>query len=135
MNADTASADAASWVESDCRGLVRLSMRTRGTAVLVHADGELDLNCGASWERQLSNAAGAVRPPGPLVVDLTALRFLGCCGIPALLAALATCQDKDVPLRLMTEAGSLVARTIQITTPDGAFDVRTTMVAALAQAA
>jgi hypothetical protein len=54
---------------------------------------------------------------------------------PALLAARATCRDKDVPLRLVTEAGSLVARIIQITTPDGAFDVRPTMVAALAHAA
>jgi hypothetical protein len=35
----------------------------------------------------------------------------------------------------VTEAGSLVARTIQITTPGGAFDVRPTMLAALAHAA
>jgi anti-sigma B factor antagonist len=135
MNVHTQAADTAGWRESGCHGLLRLNIRTRGTAVLLHAGGVLDLNCVTGWERQLSNAAGAVRPPGPLVVDLTALGLLGCCGVPALLAARATCRDKDIPLRLVTEAGSLVARTIQITTPDGAFDVRPTMVAALAHAA
>jgi anti-anti-sigma factor len=69
---------------AQARSTLRATTERCDLAVIVSAGGELDASNDAVWRRLLSEAAAAAAPPGPLVVDISGLDFMGCCAYSAL---------------------------------------------------
>ena len=69
---------------AQARSTLRATTERSGSAVIVSAGGELDASNDATWRRLLSEASAAAGPPGPLVIDISGLDFMGCCAYAAL---------------------------------------------------
>jgi anti-anti-sigma factor len=84
------------------RSTLRATTERFDLAVIVSAGGELDASNDAVWRRLLSEAAAAAAPPGPLVVDISGLDFIGCCAYAALAEEAQRCRDRGVEMRLVS---------------------------------
>lgn len=82
--------------------MLRATTRRSGSAVIIYAGGAIDASNVATWGRLLSEAAAVTAPPGPFVVDVNGLDFMGCCAFEALAAEAATCRDRQVDLRVVS---------------------------------
>jgi anti-anti-sigma factor len=51
----------------------------------------------------LSEASAAAGPPGPLVIDISGLDFMGCCAYAALAEASERSRDRGVEMRLVSD--------------------------------
>lgn len=80
----------------------------RGDAVVVTAQGEVDLSTAAQFATALAEAAGRDRR---LVADLDDLRFLGSAGLAVLVSAAA----EDDRLVVVAGEGSIARRAITAT--------------------
>jgi anti-anti-sigma factor len=96
---------------AQARNTLRTTSERIGLAVLVSAGGELDASNEATWRRLLSEAAAAAGPPGPLVVDVSGLDFIGCCAYAALAEEAERCRQRGVEVRLVSNQ-SAVSRII-----------------------
>ena len=67
---------------AQARSTLRATTERCDLAVIVSAGGELDASNDAAWRRLLSEAAAAAAPPGPLVVDISGLDFMGAAHTP-----------------------------------------------------
>ncbi|GAB2705931.1 anti-sigma factor antagonist [Nocardia thraciensis] len=83
----------------------------RGPALLLRAQGEVDACTLPTWKHLLDAAAAAVTAPGPLVVDLEQLDFIGCRAFAALADEAARCRRRGIDLHLVSTA-SIVPRII-----------------------
>jgi anti-anti-sigma factor len=81
---------------AQARSTLRATTERCDLAVIVSAGGELDASNDAVWRRLLSEAAAAAAPPGPLVVDISGLDFMGCCAYSALAEEAELCRDRGV---------------------------------------
>jgi anti-anti-sigma factor len=81
-------------------------------AVIVSAGGELDASNDDTWRRLLSEASAAAGPPGPLVIDLSGLDFMGCCAYAALAEESERSRDRDIEMRLVSNQ-PVVARIVR----------------------
>jgi len=92
---------------------------------VLRISGELDI---ATTPRLLQIALedGEHDPPPRLVLDLDGVTFLGSCGLRALLAC-----DEARTLRLVGVSRAVVARPLQITGLDVAFEIHPDVAAAL----
>jgi anti-anti-sigma factor len=85
------------------RRLRRQSIRSRrGPAVLIYAGGEIDACNEQTWRHLVSEAAGVVTAPGPLIVDVTGLDFMGCCAFAVLAEEAENLRRRGVELRLVS---------------------------------
>lgn len=84
------------------RSSLRATTERSGMAVIVNAGGELDASNEAIWRRLLTEAAAAVGPPGPLVIDTSGLDFMGCCAYAALAEEAERCRRRGIELRLVS---------------------------------
>jgi len=82
--------------------------------MVVHVVGEVDLagvhilvDCLTVVEKQL-------QAPGPLVINLTDVLFLGSAGLTALIGSQKRCQNTGIDLRVVTGTHN-IARTITLT--------------------
>lgn len=80
-------------------------------AVIVRARGEVDIFTVPLLAEQLLLATDTVRPPGPVVVDLTGVHFFASRGIAALVMAQQLCQELGVDFRVV--AGRVVRRPLR----------------------
>jgi anti-anti-sigma factor len=87
---------------AQARSTLRMTTERSGLAVIVSAGGELDASNEATWRRLLNEAAAAAGPPGPLVVDISGLDFMGCCAYAALAEEAERCSRRGVQLRLVS---------------------------------
>jgi anti-anti-sigma factor len=87
---------------AQARSTLRATTERCDMAVIVSAGGELDASNDKVWRRLLSEAATAAGPPGPLVVDLSGLDFMGCCAYSALAEEADRCRDRGVEMRLVS---------------------------------
>ena len=87
---------------AQARSTLRMTTERSGLAVIVSAGGELDASNEATWRRLLNEAAAAAGPPGPLVVDISGLDFMGCCAYAALAEEAERCSQRGVQLRLVS---------------------------------
>jgi anti-anti-sigma factor len=97
---------------AQARSTLRMTTERIDLAVIVTAGGELDASNEATWRRLLSEAAAAAGPPGPLVVDVSGLDFMGCCAYAALAEEAERCRHHGVQLRLVSSQ-SVVARVVE----------------------
>jgi anti-anti-sigma factor len=91
-------------------GLRTVTKRT-GSSVIVHVDGDIDASNESAWQDVLSRGAAETVAPGPFVIDVCDLDFMGSCGYAALAHEAELCRNRGVTLRLVT-CQPIVARTI-----------------------
>ncbi|PXY21862.1 hypothetical protein BAY59_30485 [Prauserella coralliicola] len=72
-----------------------------GTTLVVRVKGEVDLCTGPELEQHLQHAFADVRPPEPLVVDLSGVAFIGSCGLTLLLRLHDTAESKGSSLHIV----------------------------------
>lgn len=87
---------------AQARSTLRMTTERIDVAVIVSAGGELDASNEGTWRRLLSEAGAAAGPPGPLVVDINGLDFMGCCAYAALAEEAEHCRQRGVELRLVS---------------------------------
>jgi anti-anti-sigma factor len=82
-----------------------------GSAVVVHVGGDIDASNESVWRRLVSRSAAIAIAPGPFVIDLRALEFMGSCAYSALASEAVQCRRRGVNVRLVG-GHPVVARTI-----------------------
>jgi anti-anti-sigma factor len=86
----------------DPHSTLRATTDRRGGAVLISAGGEIDACNECTWRNLVSEAGRVVIPPGPFVVDVTGLDFMGCCAFTVLTDEARRCRQRGIELRLVT---------------------------------
>ncbi|GAB3033066.1 anti-sigma factor antagonist [Mycobacterium bourgelatii] len=105
-----ASARLSSHVSEPHSGL-RAVTECTGSAVVVQVGGDIDASNENVWRRLVSRSAAIAIAPGPFIIDLRELEFMGSCAYAVLAQEAVRCRRRGVSLRLV--AGQpIVARTI-----------------------
>lgn len=86
----------------DSRSTLRATTARDGPAVLVRAGGDIDAHNERIWRHLMSEAAGATTPPGPFIVDVTGVDFMGSCAFAVLADEAEWCRRRGVELRLVS---------------------------------
>lgn len=118
----------------DPHSTLRATTDRNGAAVLINAGGEVDACNEHTWRRLVSEAASVVIPPGPFVVDVTGLDFMGCCAFAALADEAHRCRDRGIELRLVSHE-PIVTRIVDACGLNAVLPIYPTADAALASAA
>lgn len=82
-----------------------------GSAVVIHVGGAIDASNQSSWQCLVGQSASLAIAPGPFVVDVRDLEFMGSGGYGVLAREAEQCQRRGVNLRLVSSQ-PVVARTI-----------------------
>ncbi|OBG25275.1 anti-anti-sigma factor [Mycobacterium sp. 852002-51057_SCH5723018] len=93
------------------RSTLRATTDRSGPAVLINAGGEVDACNENTWRQLVSEAANVVIAPGPFVVDVTGLDFMGCCAFAVLAEEARRCNERGIELRVVSR-DPIVARII-----------------------
>ena len=118
----------------DPNSTLRATADRSGPAVLIYAGGEVDACNEHTWRQLVSEVAGVVAAPGPLVVDVTGLEFMGCCAFAVLAKEAQRCQDRGIELRLVSRE-PIVARIVDACGLSRVLPIYPTADSALASAA
>ncbi|BBX60840.1 anti-sigma factor antagonist [Mycobacterium saskatchewanense] len=105
-----------------------------GPAVLINAGGEVDACNERTWRQLVSEAATVVIAPGPFIVDVTGLDFMGCCAFAALADEARRCRERGVELRLVSHE-PIVTRIVDACGLNRALPIYPTVDSALGAAA
>ncbi|CFE39239.1 arsenic-transport integral membrane protein ARSC [Mycobacterium tuberculosis] len=76
----------------DPHSTLRATTDGSGAALLIHAGGEIDGRNEHLWRQLVTETAAGVTAPGPLIVDVTGLDFMGCCAFAALADEAQRCR-------------------------------------------
>lgn len=95
----------------DPHGGIRAVTECTGSAVVVQVGGDIDASNEAMWRRLITRSAAIAIAPGPFVIDLRELEFMGSCAYAVLAQEAVRCRRRGVSLRLVTSQ-PIVARTI-----------------------
>ena len=82
-----------------------------GSAVVIHLGGDIDASNESVWQHMVSRTASIAVAPGPFVIDVRSLDFMGSCAYAALANEAVRCGRRGVNLRLVSNQ-PVVARTI-----------------------
>lgn len=96
---------------SDPHSGLRAVTECAGSAVVVHVGGEIDASNEAAWQRLVNRSAAIAIAPGPFVIDIRDLEFMGSCAYAVLAQESVRCRRRGVSLRLVSNQ-PIVARTI-----------------------
>jgi anti-anti-sigma factor len=118
---------------SDPRSTLRATIQRTGAAVVVLAGGEVDASNEHTWSQLIGEAAAVATGPGPFIVDVTGLDFMGCCAFAVLAAEAERCRHRGVELRLVS-CDYPVARLIRAGNLDGVLPLHPTTDSALSTA-
>jgi anti-anti-sigma factor len=118
----------------DPHSTLRATTDRCGAAVLINAGGEVDACNEHTWRHLVSEAASVVTPPGPFVVDLTGLDFMGCCAFAVLAEQAQRCRRRGIQLRLVSRQ-RIVARIVDVCGLSRVLPIYPTADSALATAA
>jgi anti-anti-sigma factor len=84
------------------RGVLRAVAQRDGTTVTVYAGGEVDAANENNWQQVLREAAAATPPPGPLVIGIDGLDFMGSCAFTALAEQADHCRRRGIRMCLVS---------------------------------
>jgi anti-anti-sigma factor len=115
----------------DRRSTLRATTDRSGPAVIIYAGGEVDACNEDTWRHLVGEAAKQVNPPGPFVVDVSGLDFMGCCAFSVLAEEAERCRKRGVDLRVASHQ-PIVARIIEACGLSGELPVYPTADSALA---
>jgi anti-anti-sigma factor len=96
---------------SGTRPALRASTRHHGRAVIITVAGEVDAGNEGDWRHLLAQMAAAAAAPGPVVVDVRGLSFMGSCAYSGLARQAERCRRRGVTLCLVA-THPVVARTV-----------------------
>lgn len=99
-------------VETGNQGLLKITPVETGTAVVLAAAGEVDLDTGPRLRSALSDLLEQAKPV-PVVVDLTDVSFLGSTGIAVLVDAHWQAAQLHIPLTIVVAPEGPVHRTLR----------------------
>ncbi len=104
-----------------------------GPVVIIRAGGEVDAANEHTWRSLVEEAAAVATPPGPFIVDINGLDFIGCCAFAILADESERCRRRGIALRLVScDPG--VARVIQACNLGGVLPLHPTVDTALTTA-
>jgi anti-sigma B factor antagonist len=103
-------------------------IRTERGATVLALRGDVDVAKGLGLRDILGDLLGG--PPGPLVVDLTDVRFLDSSGVGLLVTSHRRAAEDSRPFAV-AGAGDAVRRTLQLTRTDRILNLHDTLGAAL----
>jgi anti-anti-sigma factor len=86
----------------DPHSTLRAVTQRSGGVVIIRAGGEVDAANEDTWRRLVEEAAAVATPPGPFIVDINGLDFMGCCAFAVLAAESDRCRGRGVALRLVS---------------------------------
>jgi anti-anti-sigma factor len=118
----------------DPNGTLRATTDRRGPAVLINAGGEIDASNEHTWRHLVCEAASLVTSPGPFIVDVTGLDFMGCCAFAVLAEGAKRCHRRGIDLRLVSHQ-PIVARIVDACGLSGVLPIYPTTDSAFAAAA
>ncbi|BCI88151.1 anti-sigma factor antagonist [Mycobacterium kansasii] len=95
----------------DAQSGLRAVTESTGSAVVVHVGGDIDASNEAVWQRLVTRSAAIAVAPGPFVIDVRDLEFMGSCAYAVLAQESVRCRRRGVNLRLVSNQ-PIVARTI-----------------------
>ena len=104
--------------------LLTVDVGTRGDVVVVSVRGELDLATVPVLRERLDNLGQ--KAGSRLVVDLTALTFIGSAGLALLVDLHNRCKEQNTSLAIVA-TGSVVPRAIQVTALDQVLSVHSSV--------
>lgn len=96
----------------DPHSTLRATTDRSAAAVLIYAGGEIDACNEDTWRQLLGEAAIGADAPGPFVVDVSGLDFMGCCAFAALAEEAERCRERGIELRLVSHQ-PFVARIVE----------------------
>jgi anti-anti-sigma factor len=96
----------------DPHSTLRATTQRNGPVVVIRAGGQVDASNEHTWHRLVFEAASVATQPGPFVVDVNGLDFMGCCAFAVLAAEAERCRRRGVELRLVS-CDPCVARVIE----------------------
>ncbi|CKU47336.1 anti-anti-sigma factor [Mycobacterium tuberculosis] len=96
---------------SDLHSGLRAVTECTGSAVVVHVGGDIDASNEVAWQRLVSKSAAIAIAPGPFVIDIRDLDFMGSCAYAVLAQESVRCRRRGVNMRLVSNQ-PIVARTI-----------------------
>ena len=96
----------------DPHSTLRATTQRNGPVVIVRAGGEVDASNEHIWHQLVGEAAAVATQPGPFVVDVNGLAFMGCCAFAVLAAEAERCRRRGIALRLVS-CDPAVARVIE----------------------
>lgn len=96
---------------SDLHSGLRAVTGCTGSAVVVHVGGDIDASNEVAWQRLVSKSAAIAIAPGPFVIDIRDLDFMGSCAYAVLAQESVRCRRRGVNMRLVSNQ-PIVARTI-----------------------
>lgn len=96
----------------DPHSTLRATTDRSGAAVLIHAGGEVDACNERIWRQLVGEGAAAASAPGPFVVDVAGLDFMGCCAFAVLADEAERCRRRGIELRLVSRR-PIVARIVK----------------------
>jgi anti-sigma B factor antagonist len=113
--------------------LLTVDIDARGSAVVVSVRGELDLATVPVLRERLDSLGDVAEAPSPLVIDLSAVTFIGSAGLALLVELHDKCDVRGTSMAIVV-AGNVVPRAIQVTALDQVFSVHKTVDDAIAGA-
>lgn len=81
---------------------LRAVTRRNNSAVIICAGGEIDAANENTWRRLVREAAPIATAPGPFVVDINDVTFMGCCAFEVLADEAQRCRRRGVDLRVVS---------------------------------
>ena len=117
----------------DPNSKLRATTDRSGPAVLIYAGGEIDACNEHTWRHLVSEAGNGITAPGPFVVDVTGLEFMGCCAFAVLADEAKSCRERGIELRLVSRE-PIVARIVDACGLSGVLPIYPTVDSALAGA-
>lgn len=114
-------------------GTLRATTERSGPAVVIRAVGEVDASNEHTWQGLLTEAAAVTSRPGPLIVDVSGLDFMGCCAFTVLADEAERCRRRGITLRVVSN-DSGVARIVDACAFGHVLPVHPTTESALAAA-
>ena len=118
----------------DPHSTLRATTDRSGAAVIINAGGEIDACNEHTWRELVGEAASVVITPGPFVVDVTGIDFMGCCAFTVLADEAQACRDRGIELRLVS-CDPIVSRVVDACALNHLLPIYPTADAALATAA
>jgi anti-anti-sigma factor len=113
---------------------LRATTDRNGPALIITAGGEIDACNEHTWRQLISEAAGVATAPGPFVVDVTEIDFMGCCAFAVLADEAQRLRGRGIELRLVNHQ-SVVTRIVDACGLNALLPVYPTVDSALATAA
>jgi anti-anti-sigma factor len=96
----------------DPHSTLRATTQRNGPVVVVRAGGEIDASNEHTWHRLVGEASAVATQPGPFVVDVNDVNFMGCCAFAVLAAEAQRCRRRGIELCLVS-CDPAVARVIE----------------------